>query len=370
MRVLQVIPELDIGGAERTTIDIAKALVAAGHTAFVVSQGGRMVDELPAEAQHTILPVASKNPLTILSNARALRALCKCERIDIIHARSRAPAWSCLMAARRLGIPFVTTYHGAYSASNALKRWYNSVMVRSDAVIANSQFTADSIARQYPKASDRMTVIHRGTDLSSFDGNAEPYDWGLPPGARAVVHIARLTEWKGQSVAIGALAGLPEGVHLILAGDDQGRTDYRDSLVRLAERADVSQRVHLVGHVDPARALATADVCIVPSTQPEAFGRAAVEAQAAGVPVVVSDLGAVPETVLAPPLVDANQRTGWHVTAGDPTALCTGIQEALALEGAARDAHIGRAREHVHKHFSLAAMCDATLAVYDRLVTQ
>ncbi len=369
MRVLQVIPELEIGGAERTTIDIAKALVAAGHSAFVVSQGGRMVDELPAEAQHTVLPVATKNPVTILSNARALRALCQRERIDIIHARSRAPAWSCHIAARQLGIPLVTTYHGAYRASNWLKRWYNSVMVRSEVVIANSHFTADSIVRQYPTASDRMTVIHRGTNLSSFDGSAEPYDWGLPPGSRTVVHIARLTEWKGQSVAIGALAGLPADVHLILAGDDQGRTDYRDSLVRLAERADVSNRVHLVGHVDPARALASADVCIVPSTQPEAFGRAAVEAQAAGVPVVVSNLGAVPETVLAPPLVDATERTGWHVAAGDPSSLCAGIQEALALEGEARNAHLRRARDHVHRHFSLRAMCDGTLAVYDRLVT-
>lgn len=368
MRVLQIVPELEIGGAELTTVDIARALVDAGHEAFVVSQGGRMVEDLPGAATHITLPVASKNPLMILANAKRIGALCKRERIDLIHARSRAPAWSALMAARGAKIPFVTTYHGAYKASSALKLWYNSVMARGDVVIANSQFTADSIATQYPFAKNRLTVIPRGTDFARYDGSAEPYDWHLPKNARVVVHIARLTEWKGQSVAIGALAGLPEDVHLVIAGEDQGRTDYRDSLIRLADRAEVSHRMHLVGHVDAPRALASADVCIVPSTQPEAFGRAAVEAQAAGVPVVVSKLGAVPETVLVPPVVAEEARTGWHVKPGDPMALCTGIRQALALEGKAREAHINGAREHVHARFSLAAMSQATLAVYCRLV--
>jgi glycosyltransferase involved in cell wall biosynthesis len=368
LRVLQIVPELETGGAELTTVDIAHALVDAGHEAFVVSEGGRMVADLPGAAEHITLPVASKNPLTIVANARRIGALCKREKIDLIHARSRAPAWSGLIAARSAHLPFVTTYHGAYQASNGLKRGYNSVMARGDAVIANSQFTADSIALQYAFARAKLTVIPRGTDFAQYNANAEPYDWPLPANARIVVQIARLTEWKGQSVAIGALAGLPEDVHLVLAGDDQGRTDYRDSLTRLADRAEVAHRVHLVGHVDAPRALASADVCIVPSTQPEAFGRAAVEAQAAGVPVVVSELGAVPETVLVPPLVGEEARTGWHVKPGDPMALCNGIREALALEGAARDAHIRRAKEHVHARFSLDAMCQATLTVYRQLV--
>lgn len=368
MRVLQLVPELETGGAELTTVDIAQALADAGHEALVISQGGRMVADLPKAATHITLPVASKNPLTIWANARRIKALCKRHAIDLIHARSRAPAWSGLLAARSLNIPFVTTYHGAYKASNALKRWYNSVMARGDVVIANSQFTAESIAAQYPFAKTKLSVIPRGTDFARYDGSAEPYDWHLPQGARVVVQIARLTEWKGQSVAIGALAGLPEDVHLVLAGDDQGRTDYRESLVRLADRAEVAHRMHLVGHVDAPRALATADVCIVPSTQPEAFGRAAVEAQAAGVPVVVSKLGAVPETVLVPPLVSQDERTGWHVKPGDPMSLCNGVRQALALEGGVRDAHVRRAREHVHARFSLAAMCQATLAVYRQLV--
>jgi glycosyltransferase involved in cell wall biosynthesis len=373
LRILQIIPELETGGAELTTVDIAHALVDAGHEAFIISQGGRMVADLPSTATHITLPVASKNPATMLANSGRIAALCRHYDIDLIHARSRAPAWSGLVAAWRTKLPFVTTYHGAYKGSHGPKLWYNSVMARGDAVIANSQFTAGSIAAQFPFARERVVVVHRGTDFSLFDGSAEPYNWQhtcpLPKGARVVVQIARLTDWKGQSVSIGAIAGLPDDVHLVLAGDDQGRTEYRDSLLRLAERAEVSHRVHMVGHVDAARALASADVAIIPSTLPEAFGRAAVEAQAAGVPVVVSKLGAVSETVLAPPLVAEDLRTGWHVKPGDPMALAKGIRAALALEGATRSAHIERARKHVHMHFSLASMCKSTLAIYRRLVS-
>ena len=174
MRVLQIIPALQTGGAERTTMDIAKALEDHGHEAFVVSEGGRMVSELPASAQHISLPVASKNPLTMLANARALAALCHDKGIDIIHARSRAPAWSALLAARRAQVPFVTTYHGAYAAQSFAKRWYNSVMARGDVVIANSHFTANLIVKSYPFAKDRLRVIHRGTHLGRFLAPAEP----------------------------------------------------------------------------------------------------------------------------------------------------------------------------------------------------
>ncbi|MEM1284401.1 MAG: glycosyltransferase family 4 protein [Pseudomonadota bacterium] len=368
MRVLQIVPQLETGGAEQTTVDIAQALIDAGHEPWVISQGGRMVAELPEAAHHIVMPVASKSPFSILANARKIGALCRREGIQLIHARSRAPAWSAMIAARQSCIPFVTTYHGAYKAQSGLKRLYNSVMARGDRVIANSQYTADRIAAQYPFARDRLVVIPRGTDFSRYDGSAEPYDWSLPSGARIVVQIARLTEWKGQRVAIGALRELPEEVHLILAGDDQGRTGYREDLLRLAEKSGVSHRVHLVGHVDPPRALATADVCIVPSTEPEAFGRAAVEAQAAGIPIIVSALGAVGETVLVPPMVAPEDRTGWHVPAGDRQALADAIAAALCLEEDARHRHINLAKTHVHAHFSLPAMCEATLLVYSDLI--
>ncbi|MBV6656135.1 MAG: glycosyltransferase family 4 protein [Devosiaceae bacterium] len=362
-----MIPELETGGAERTTIDIAQALVEAGHDALVVSQGGRMVAELPAQAHHVTMPAASKNPATMWANARRLARLCRDEQVDVLHARSRAPAWSAYLAARKLKLPFVTTYHGAYKAQNGLKQQYNSVMARADAVIANSRFTAASIIEQFPYAQDAITVIPRGTDLSRSDGTAEPYAWPIPDGAKLVLHIARLTEWKGQEVAIGALAQLPDDVHLVLAGEDQGRTRYTEGLKAQAAELGLSARVHFVGHADPARALASADVCVVPSIRPEAFGRAAVEAQAAGVPVIVSKLGAVPETVLAPPEVADEDRTGWHVAAGDKEALADAIIGALNLAPGARDAHIKRAQAHVHRRFSLEAMCEATLAVYDSL---
>lgn len=368
MRVLQIIPELETGGAERTTVDIAHALVNAGHEAFVVSQGGRMVDELPNAAQHITMPVASKNPIKMFANANRLAKLAQKEGIHLIHARSRAPAWSGLLAARGAAVPFVTTYHGAYKAKTGAKRWYNSVMARGDAVIANSAFTARMIGQSYPFAKPRLTIIPRGTDLAQYGGQAKPYDWGLPDGAKTVVQIARLTLWKGQSIAIGAMASLPEHVHLVLAGEDQGRSDYTKGLHDLAQRIGVAERVHFVGHVDPARALAGADLSVVASTQPEAFGRAAVEAQAAGVPVIVSNLGAVPETVLAPPRVGEHERTGWHVPAGDAQALGQALNHALNLEDSVRHDHLQRARQHVHTHFSLAAMCDATLAVYRKLV--
>lgn len=367
LRVLQIIPELDTGGAEQTAIDIAHALVDAGDEAFLVSEGGRMVADLPEAATHITMPVASKNPFVMLANANRIGALVQREGIHLIHARSRAPAWSGLMAARAAKIPFVTTYHGAYGARSAPKRLYNSVMARGDKVIANSQFTADVIADRYPYAREKLVVIPRGTDFAQYDGSAKPYDWGLPEGTKVVVQIARLTPWKGHLVAIEAVAACDESVHLVIAGEDQGRTAYRQSLLDLASKLDISHRVHLVGHVDPPRAFAGADVSVVASIEPEAFGRAAVEAQAAGVPVIVSKLGAVPETVLVPPLVDEAHRTGWHVPPGEPKPLADAVKHALNLDAAARNAHIIAAREHVHAHFSLDAMCAATLAVYRQL---
>lgn len=373
MRVLQIIPQLETGGAEQTAVDIAHALVDAGEEAFLISEGGRMMADLPGAATHITMPVASKNPFVMLANANRIGALCQREGIHLIHARSRAPAWSGLMAARGAKIPFVTTYHGAYGTESAPKRLYNSVMARGDRVIANSQYTADVIASYYPQAQNRLVVIPRGTDFARYEGLArsggsvEPYDWGLPDGAKVVVQIARLTPWKGHLVAIEAIAACDDSVHLVIAGEDQGRTAYRQSLLDLATSLGITHRVHLVGHVDPPRAFAGADLSVVASIEPEAFGRAAVEAQAAGVPVIVSKLGAVPETVLVPPVVDEAHRTGWHVPAGEPTPLAEAIQHALGLEHEERSAHISAAKEHVHAHFSLDAMCAATLAVYRQL---
>ncbi|SOC19372.1 glycosyltransferase family 4 protein [Stappia indica] len=381
--VLQVIPDLQTGGAERTTVDVARALVAAGHRAIVVSRGGRLVAELEAVGgEHVTMPAGRKSPLGIWRNAGALTRLAREEGVDLIHARSRAPAWSALIAARRLGLPFVTTYHGIYNQTNALKGLYNSVMARGDAVIANSRYTAALIAERHPFAKDRITVIHRGSDLAALDpASVSPERrqaladaWGLRDGERVILNLARLTHWKGQTVLIDALArlaaapGAPSGWTAILAGDAQGRETYVAELKTRIANAGLSNRVRLVGHcADVAAALALADVAVVASIEPEAFGRAAVEAQAAGVPVVATNLGAVPETVLAPPDVAEEARTGWRVPANDAHALALALAEMLALAPQDREALAARALAHVRQDFTVEAMCEATLAVYDSL---
>lgn len=376
--VVQIVPQLDAGGVERTTVDIAEALASVGARPVVLSEGGRLVAELALKGGvFRTFPAATKNPAKILANAQSLMAILREESADILHARSRAPAWSALMAARALKLPFVTTWAGAYSAGNPAKTLYNSVMARGDLVIANSQWTERRILKDRPQVAGRIRVIHRGTDFSRFDPAAiDPAGrgclratWGVPDGARVVLVAARLTGWKGQGVLIDALARLPDDVVAVLAGDAQGRDGYVDGLRAQARRLGLGGRVVFPGHVDDiAGAIAAADAVAVPSTEPEAFGRAAVEAQAMGVPVVVSDHGATPETVLAPPDAPASERTGWRVPPGDPVALADALDEALSLTDTQRAALAERARMHAAQRFSLRAMTDATLALYAKLI--
>ncbi|PTW62543.1 glycosyltransferase involved in cell wall biosynthesis [Breoghania corrubedonensis] len=377
--ILQVVPELETGGVERTAVDIAQACRARGWRALVASQGGRLVAELEAVGgEHIAMPLASKNPFIMAANAGRLAEIVRREQVSLVHARSRAPAWSALHAARKTAVPFVTTYHGAYGQKNALKSLYNSVMARGDAVIANSHYTAGLIRDRHGVSGERVTVIHRGTNIAEIAHVPQERiatlrtAWGVDAGTRVVLQLARLTAWKGQGVTIDAFAALEptlrSGCMLILAGDAQGRENYVSELeARIAEHG-LAGRVRLVGHcADVAAAMNAADVVAVSSIEPEAFGRAAVEAQAAGRPVIVSDLGAVPETVIAPPQVAANERTGWRIAANDSPALAETLQEALMLDPAGREALAARARANAAR-FSLEAMCDATLAVYSRLL--
>lgn len=380
--VLQVIPDLNSGGAERTTVDIARALIAAGGTALVASQGGQMVRELEdIGAQHFTLPVKSKNPITLWKNAGLLSDLIRAQNVDIIHARSRAPAWSSLFAARRTHIPFVTTYHGSYSQSNAVKGLYNSIMARGDTVIANSKYIANLISGRHPFAKDRITVIHRGSDLkglapenvSALRRQALKDSWGVPTGRPIIMNMARLTSWKGQRVLIEAMGALKaSGVTApiaILAGDAQGRDGYVAELKQLIADWNLQDQVRLVGHcADVPAAMALSDLAVVASIEPEAFGRAAVEAQAARVPVIVSDLGAVPETVLAPPDAAEKDRTGWRVPPGDSDALASAIKTALALSAEDRLALTGRGLTHASRNFTVETMCAKTLDVYAKLL--
>ena len=380
--ILQVIPDLEAGGAERTTVDVAEGLSHVGARALVATEGGRLVGELQAKGGAWVpFPAATKNPFAMLLNVRRLARICREEEVAIIHARSRAPAWVGLGVSRSLKLPFVTTYHGSYAGRSSVKMLYNSVMARGDVVIANSHYTADLIRSNHPAARDRIRVIHRGTNFAVFSPagvapervEAVRRAWGVAPHERVVLLAARLTGWKGQKVLIEAAAKLRDAgladVSFVLAGDPQGRDTYVRELDSLIASRKLKGVVRRVGHcTDMPAAFLAASVVTVPSTEPEAFGRAAVEAQAMGTPVVVSDLGAVPETVLSPPAVPPQERTGWRVKPGDAGALAEAVGEALALGATARAALGSRARAHVERHFSLEQMVSSTLDVYSALM--
>lgn len=381
--ILQIIPDLDTGGAERTTVEMAEAIVKAGGRAIVLTEGGRMCAEVEcAGGEVLIFPAASKNPLRVLSNASAIASLIRRENIDLVHARSRAPAWSALIAARRTGARFLTTYHGIYNESGRIKRAYNSVMARGDIVIANSNYTARIVRERYGIEESRIAVVNRGVDIARFDRagiapqrlDALRTAWQLVPGQRVVLHPARLTRWKGQSVVIAAAAHLAADpafadVVIILAGDAQGRQTYVDDLDRQITAHRMEGRIRRVGHVaDMPAALALADLVLIASTEPEAFGRTSVEAQAMSVPVIATAIGAPPDTVLAPPGIAASSATGRHVPAGDARALADAIAELMSLSADERRAMGERARQHARRHFATRTLQHATLSIYDRLL--
>jgi glycosyltransferase involved in cell wall biosynthesis len=381
--IAQVVPNLDAGGAEATTVEVTDAIVKAGGRAIVVSQGGRLAPRISAAGgELEVLPVASKNPARMLANARSLKALVRREGINLLHARSRAPAWSALLAARSLGLPLVTTYHGAYRETGRLKNLYNGVMARGDVVIANSGYIARSIKERYGKPADAIAIIYRGVDLDRFAPETVTRDrvaelrrrWGVLSSQRVILHAARLTPLKGQAVVIEAArrlaaSGAGDDLVFVLTGDAGPRAGYAASLQEQIRAAALENRVRLVGHLDDMPAgLAAAELALMVSTEPEGFGRVAAEAQAMGCPVIVSEIGALPEAVRAAPAVEEAAATGWLVKPGDAAALATAIQHALALPVAARQAMGQRARAFVTASYSVRALQRLTLAVYDRLL--
>ncbi len=372
--VLQVLPALETGGVERGAVDIAAAVAAAGWRALVASSGGAMVRELArAGAEHVVLPLARKSPFALRANVAPLAALIESESVDIVHARSRAPAWSAYEAARRTGRPFVTTFHGTYNFGNSLKRWYNGVMARGDRVIAISDFIADHVRRNYGVGDERLRVVPRGIDFDVFDParvNSERIvqlasKWRLPDGVPVVMLPGRLTRWKGQTVLIDALTVLGRrDVCCLLVGDGQGRRGYRKELEQQIRARGLDGVVHIVGHCDDmAAAYMLADAVVSASLDPEAFGRVAVEAQAMGRPTIVTDHGAARETVLA-------GETGWLTPPGNAGALARALEEALALDADARETLAARAMPRVRAAFSKQAMCDRTLAIYRELLDE
>ena len=375
--LLQVIPELETGGAEQTALDVSAAVVRVGGRSIVASRGGRMNARLAeAGGQLLTMDLKTKNPIKIIANGLALARLIKREQVSLIHARSRAPAVSALIAAKLAKVPFLATYHGVYNARSGLKRFYNSIMTRGALTIANSDYTRAHVIAEHGVAPEKVIAIPRGVDLTRFDPElvsaervaAQRAKWGLEAGDKRLVLLlaGRLTRWKGQRLLIDALAALKAAglgeVILILAGDAQGRDGYRDELIAAAKAAGLEEAVRLVGHCDdmPAAYLAC-DAAAAPSLEPEAFGRTAVEPQIMGRPVLASDHGAFRETVI-------EGETGLLLAPADVTAWQAGLAKLLALSPKDRAKMGAAGRERAVRLFGVEAMTAATLAVYGQLV--
>ncbi len=369
--VLQVIPRLVSGGAERGAVELAEALTAAGWNAYVASAGGPLEHFVSRSGgAHLTLPLASKNPLIMRRNASALAQLIRVLEIDIVHARSRAPAWSAWAAARATGRHFVTTFHNAYGVGSRLKHRYNSVMARGERVIAISDFVAEHAARVYGVGVDRLRTIPRGVDLEIFEPQqvsgarmaSLARQWRVPDGMPVVMLPGRLTRWKGGLDFIAAIAALRRrDIFCLIVGAEQ-RHGFRCELEAAIERYRLSEVFRIVEACqDMPAAYMLADVVVSASTDPEGFGRVIVEAQAMGRPVVATDHGGARETIVP-------GQTGWLAPAGDPAALAEAIGAALALTPAARALLARRATAHIAERFTREQMCAKTIAVYEELL--
>lgn len=377
--ILQVIPELAAGGAERTVIEMTEAISEAGGRALIASEGGRLVGDVKAAGgEHIEMPLATKNPVAILRNALRLTESARELGIDLIHARSRAPAWSAWRACQAANIPFVTTYHGAYSGISGPKKIYNSIMAKGDFVIANSRWTCDHIRAVHGIAEDRIVIIPRGVDFEYFDAALiEPSQisdlkksWKISASDNRLVLLlpARLTEWKGHLLALEALTLLSreerDAFVLVMTGDSQGRAAYVDRLEKSIAEHGLVKSIRIVGHCsDMPAAFAASDIVLNPSLRPEAFGRTAAEAAAMERPVIAADHGGAQETVV-------DGQTGVRFTPGDARDLAAAIRSLIAIGPDARGG-MGRAGlAHVKAHFSKRGLQAATLGVYSALVAQ
>jgi glycosyltransferase involved in cell wall biosynthesis len=359
--LMQVTPRLNEGGVERATLEISRAFVQAGGRSLVASEGGRLEDQLQREGGELWrIRAASKNPLVIGANAGRIARFAEANGVALLHARSRAPAWSAYWAAQRLKIPLVTTYHGVYGGSG-LKQAYNAVMAKGQVVIANSDYTRRHILETYAIDPERVVTIDRGIDLGVFTApdpakvEALRRAWAVSREGTIFLLPARLTRWKGQAVAIEALKRVSQPCTLVIAGE--GKAAYERELRRAAPH-----NVRLVGHVgDMASAYGLADVVLVPSLKPEAFGRTAVEPQAMSRPVLASATGAMTDTV-------EDGVTGWLVPPGDVQAWAEAMQQACLTPPDVR-AWMGAAgRARVEARYTLAQMAAKTLDVYGRLL--
>ncbi|MDB3987908.1 glycosyltransferase family 4 protein [Candidatus Pelagibacter sp.] len=379
LKVLQVIPKLGYGGAETGCYDIAHYLPENNCGSYIVTSGGELLKFIDKKKVKIIkLPVHSKNPLIIFINFLALIFIILINNISIVHARSRAPAWSCLIAAKITGRKFVTTFHGTYNFNSKIKKFYNSVMVRSDLIIAGSNFIFSHIKENYTKylnAKKKLLVIFRGINVDYFDPTTKLDSdekkllkkWEIEKDKKLILLPGRLTGWKGQEVFIEAINLVNielgyEAFYAVILGSDQGRNLYRKKLIRLTEQYRLINQVKFIDHCkDMALAYKVSDIVVSASIEPEAFGRVAVEAQSMEKPIIASNIGGSNETVI-------DEKTGFLFESNNAKSLSQKILKILSMDEASLNS-IGReGRKNIIQKFNVEKMCFSTYSEYKRIL--
>ncbi|MDB3960476.1 glycosyltransferase family 4 protein [Candidatus Pelagibacter sp.] len=379
LKVLQVIPKLGYGGAETGCYDIAHYLPENNCGSYIVTSGGELLKFIDKKKVKIIkLPVHSKNPLIIFINFLALIFIILINNISIVHARSRAPAWSCLIASKITGRKFVTTFHGTYNFNSKIKKFYNSVMVRSDLVIAGSNFIFSHIKENYTKylnAKKKLLVIFRGINVDYFDPTTKLDSdekkllkkWEIEKDKKIILLPGRLTGWKGQEVFIEAINLVNielgyEAFYAVILGSDQGRDLYKKKLIRLTEQYRLINQVKFIDHCkDMALAYKVSDIVVSASIEPEAFGRVAVEAQSMEKPIIASNIGGSNETVI-------DEKTGFLFESNNAKSLSQKILKILSMDEASLNS-IGReGRKNIIQKFNVEKMCFSTYSEYKRIL--
>ena len=379
LKVLQVIPKLGYGGAETGCYDIAHYLPENDCKSFIVTSGGELTKFIDRKKVKLIrLPVHSKNPLLILLNSIILVFIILFYNISIVHARSRAPAWSCLIATKLTGRKFVTTFHGTYNFNGKIKKFYNSVMVRSDLIIAGSNFIFSHIKENYSNfinLKKKLLVIFRGINVDYFDSSTLLEkdekkllnEWGILENKKIILLPGRLTSWKGQELFIEAINLVNielgyEAFYAVILGNDQGRDVYKKKLHALCERYKISNQIKFIDSCkNMALAYKVSDIIVSASIEPEAFGRVAVEAQSMEKLIIASNIGGSNETVI-------NEKTGLLFESGDPKSLSKKIMQALTMNESLLKTMGIEGRKNIVKKFNVEKMCFSTYSEYKRLV--
>ncbi len=379
LKVLQVIPKLGYGGAETGCYDIAHYLPENDCESYIVTSGGELLKFVDKKKVKIIkLPVHSKNPIIIFTNFLALVIIILINNISIVHARSRAPAWSCLLAAKITGRKFVTTFHGTYNFNSKIKKFYNSVMVRSNLIIAGSNFIFSHIKENYTKyldAKKKLLVIFRGINVDYFDPTTKLDSdekkllkkWQIEKDKKIILLPGRLTGWKGQEVFIEAINLINvelgyEAFYAVILGSDQGRDLYKKKLVRLIEQHRLTNQVKFIDHCnDMALAYKVSDIVISSSIEPEAFGRVAVEAQSMEKPIIASDIGGSKETII-------DEKTGFLFESNNAESLSKKILKVLFMDEGSLELMGKEGRKNIIQKFNVEKMCFSTYSEYKRLL--